>query len=568
MSGKKAMKTALELTKGETCLAAEFYYSTTLKMTDNKSTLSQSLLALMTNVADCPTCDNGPCVPDTHIFNILAPPFKDPEEVEEEIIPTLGGAGDISQQSTSSDVHQQSAGGGLSQLAVGSGVSSQTTVTTVTTTTTSTTTTTPSVRSGLPYLPPPTSLAPRPPLYLPHAGMGPVPSLHSRLPYNVAPQPSSQFTSLFPSAPQFTPSTDSMTSGSLPSVDQQIQLLQTQQRQQQEELRAFTLHQQQVQQQQTAQQSAILQELKMLRSSQPVPTHPLHAAAPLHGSCPPYPPLAPPPPLDGYLHHGSGGSRPVGNTEMARSVGISVGRLRTLDPNDPYSNKYNRKIVTGEHSSLRGEIQNQVLWPHHALDDMVVPVPPDYANLTPIQFAAGEVAIILSELPTSLNHSPIANRLRHFNRLFTHAMSHEWSTILSFHASFMRSIEQAQSTWDSWPIIKEWHDRHLDVVKLKPLPSKNNKEDKESRDGKESKDEVCGVKIGFIKSAQLCVKYQSNLCDQEDGHTSPHGKAPLSHQCAYCLFTKKVVVKHRASECTERKKVFGKGGAGAGKGST
>ena len=128
------------------------------------------------------------------------------------------------------------------------------------------------------------------------------------------------------------------------------------------------------------------------------------------------------------------------NSPNARLCGVTMGPMRSYVGDDPFDGNTSRKIVSGEHASVRDEVRCQIPWPHKTLDSVVCPEPPEYKDLTSIQFTAGYTAIVLAHLPQEMNNSVTANQLRHLNRLFTLAMRSEWQSILDFNRSFFRSI--------------------------------------------------------------------------------------------------------------------------------
>ena len=241
---------------------------------------------------------------------------------------------------------------------------------------------------------------------------------------------------------------------------------------------------------------------------------------------------------------------------FSKFCGVSFGKLRSVDANDinPGTGKA-RKIVSGDHASAGSEVQQQVLWPNRALSSLVVPSPPEFKSLTPAQFAAGESAILLTELPIELQGSPLAHRLMHLNKLFTYSFSYDWQSCLNLHKSFLQSIEHGHSSWVSWPPISEWHRLHLENIR----PSSKVPEKPKASNQKTDKEKVHGIDVKFMRDSKLCINFQSNRCDQDPGHTSPGGRTELSHSCAICLFKLKVVSDHCAAECPKKEKVFPKG---------
>ena len=117
----------------------------------------------------------------------------------------------------------------------------------------------------------------------------------------------------------------------------------------------------------------------------------------------------------------------------------------------------------------------QILWPNQTLDVLFCPKPPPYSDLSHLLFAMGWTGKILAELLHKLNGSIMVNQLRHLNRILHYGIDSEWSSFLSFNHAFLKSIEQEQSSWESWEAIETCHDRHVNAMKItgrkkKPSP--------------------------------------------------------------------------------------------------
>ena len=564
-----------ELYKNEIVVAADLLFQENLKFSDRRPALLAQLTTLMEGNEQCDDCGGGPCDVQNHIFDVGIPPYVDDDDNPHTSLASVV----VSTQSPSLTTTQSPS---LSS-------------------TSSSASTTPS--PGLPGISPLNSLAGQPhlgqPGLLPQPANGqtadirllqnqmsqllnalgqssaaPVniptfthsassypslPTIPSVVPPSVARSSSQQFG--FP----FSVASNSSTSFIRPAhTATTSSALWQQSHPPQEQLSQFDLLQQQIRANQLAWQEQSRLQQEEHQRQQDILLQRLDSMA--HSQLPGPPPDRPPahPPL---LPHQSQtfrvptGSSSSHNEMLSNLCGVSVGPLRSFDANDQsfmFGNR--RKIVSGMHSASRAEVHQQILWPHHALDFVSVPVAPDFRDLTPNQFAAGEVAIILSQLPPSIANSSFSNRLIHLNRILTYSMTSDWSSCLNMHAAFLHSVEQRQNSWDSWDRISSWHSRHLDVMRM----STSIKAPKADVTKDRSKEKICGVEVGFMRDSKLCVKFQSNQCELESGHPNAHGKSTLSHSCAFCLFKSKDVADHSAQSCPKRanQKVFGPGAKG------
>jgi hypothetical protein len=219
--------------------------------------------------------------------------------------------------------------------------------------------------------------------------------------------------------------------------------------------------------------------------------------------------------------------------------GANVGPLRSASDAKESSSK---KILSGEHAVTVEEVRSQVYWPHMVLDAVISPTRPDYRSLTPTQFSAGFSAMMLLYLPEELNDTPIANMLKHFNRIMSFAINSEWSSILQFNGQFLHACENLQASFARWDVIKTWHDRHLSAFRsLDPGSQRgrggggkynNNNDDSDST--KRDKVNPNFVPDSFLRKKNLCMKFQKGLCEEEGNHVI--GSITLVHACGLCLF--------------------------------
>ena len=221
------------------------------------------------------------------------------------------------------------------------------------------------------------------------------------------------------------------------------------------------------------------------------------------------------------------------NQQSLIFCGVNAGPL--LSASDPQA-AAKRKVLSGQHSATVDEVRSQVYFPHMVLDAVVCPTRPEYDSLTPVQFAAGYAAMTLAYMPEELNDTPMANMLKHFNRIMTFAMASDWKSVLQFNAQFLHACENHQTSFVHRSAIQAWHDRHLQSARLHNLaPRRKNDGDNvgDGEAGKKTKDPNF-VPNHFIRQEKLCIKFQDGRCAETDDHQL--GAATLVHACALCLF--------------------------------
>ena len=218
-----------------------------------------------------------------------------------------------------------------------------------------------------------------------------------------------------------------------------------------------------------------------------------------------------------------------------------------------------RKVLSCQHSSTVDEVKSQMYFPHMVLDSVVCPTRPEYDKLSPTQFAAGYSAMILAYMPEELNSTPLANMIKHFNRIMTFAIASEWKSVLQFNAQFLHACENHQTSFVHWPPIQAWHDRHLQSARLHGLAPRRGNNGTESGEGGEEigkkKTDPNHVPDNFMRQEKLCLKFQRGTCAETDDHAL--GSVTLVHACGLCLFKKRGIQKtHCKKECPNRVKSF------------
>ena len=259
------------------------------------------------------------------------------------------------------------------------------------------------------------------------------------------------------------------------------------------------------------------------------------------------------------------------NSELQDSCGIHGPVLKSIEAAEVNSWGHKKKQVSGMHLDEDKDVQQQVLWPHKALNANMVSSKPDYFDLSPSLFAAGAIGVVLSYMPKELTKSTTACMLQHLVRVLSYAETYTWKACLQVHHDFLALWEQRKKDWSSWDVVLDWHKLQLERLQGYKKSSKGNgglsPEDKPKE--QDAKKVEFGVEVSLIKASHLCLKFQRDNCEQEHDHDSPGGgKHKLAHHCAYCFLKAKPANSqaHSARLCEVRKaEVFAKRG---GKGST
>jgi hypothetical protein len=238
--------------------------------------------------------------------------------------------------------------------------------------------------------------------------------------------------------------------------------------------------------------------------------------------------------------------------------GANVGPLRSASDAKESSSK---KILSGEHAVTVEEVRSQLYWPHMVLDAVITPTRPDYRSLSPTQFAAGYSAMMLLYLPTELNNTPIANMLKHFNRIMSFAINTDWQSILQFNGQFLHACENLQASFANWEVIKTWHDRHLSAFRSSDTGGQrgrssqsgagNNNNDEQGESKKDKKDNPNFVSDTFLRKHHLCMKFQKGTCAEEGNHVI--GSLNLVHACGLCLLKERGLNPDHGSKVCPRK---------------
>jgi hypothetical protein len=216
-------------------------------------------------------------------------------------------------------------------------------------------------------------------------------------------------------------------------------------------------------------------------------------------------------------------------------------------------NGVRRKLLSGKYSNISQEVRRQEAWPHVYLDNPLTGETPEYSDLSFPQFFAGMTGKILSEIDPCCVGTPTENKLKHLNRIASYAVKGSRETMLAFNSCVFEAVEQNQISWSNWDQIKSLHSKHLDSIHLNVASHEQvlnvDKADK-------SKDSTF-VPESYMKSQNICIKFQNNICEHESAHVIDSG-ATILHLCGLChMAEKKNSPDHGFKTCPiKKKKVF------------
>ena len=230
-----------------------------------------------------------------------------------------------------------------------------------------------------------------------------------------------------------------------------------------------------------------------------------------------------------------------------RFTGASIAPLRTTD--HPGASGVRRKILSGKYSNTSQEVRSQQAWPHVMLDRAYCAEVPEYADLTWPQFFAGMTSKILGEISVRAIGTHTENQLKHLNRISEYACNTSRSSMLDFNSAVFQAIEHGHLSWNNWPQIHAFHEKHLDSLRLQAHNSGDQKGGKSEKSAKKS----TFVSTDYMRSQGICFKFQNAVCDEEGSHILAGTNNTVLHICGLChLLNKENVPDHGYQACPKK----------------
>ena len=161
---------------------------------------------------------------------------------------------------------------------------------------------------------------------------------------------------------------------------------------------------------------------------------------------------------------------------------------------------------------------------------------------------------ILNEIAPGAVGTHSENQLKHLNRIAEYACSTSRSSMLDFNSAVFQAIEHGHLSWDNWPRINKFHEKHLDSLRLQG----HNSGDQKGGDGKKA-EEKSGtfVSTDYMRSNGICFKFQNAVCDEEGSHVLTGTNNTVLHICGLChLLKKENVSDHGYKLCPKKQEKF------------
>ena len=256
------------------------------------------------------------------------------------------------------------------------------------------------------------------------------------------------------------------------------------------------------------------------------------------------------PPRSSLRSSRSSGSLPVNpgrntlNSPNMRIAGASLPPLRSADVASDFGLR--RPIKSGRFRSSCQEVKNEQPWPNCMLDDTLFPVAPEYDELSWGQFVAGATSCMLAQISPGAVGTETENQIRHLNRIASFACFSGFERMLEFHAAILRGIENGLLSWSDWSVLKDYHNRHLDSVRLLQVAPQDQKP-------KKLKDNF--VPPEYMTLHSICYGFQDGRCTEEGQHIREGTNETVLHICGLChLKSQKNEPSHGYKTCPLKRK--------------
>ena len=217
-----------------------------------------------------------------------------------------------------------------------------------------------------------------------------------------------------------------------------------------------------------------------------------------------------------------------------------------------------RKMVSGMYTTGKKEVMQKEIYPHHMIDSLINPEGVEYFDMNIQELNNGFTAMILSKCNDETDPT-VVNMLKHLNRINAYLMFAPLSTVLEFNGGFMRGLENRTQSWENGAKMMQYHDRHLQSLKLSGSREDNpkKKDDQGTSDKNDKAQQKQKCTRDWVLKKGICFNYQNDQCDQPNGHDDGNGKAQV-HSCAWCSFSDKGYLLHNNTTCEDRKNPFRK----------
>ena len=255
-----------------------------------------------------------------------------------------------------------------------------------------------------------------------------------------------------------------------------------------------------------------------------------------------------------------GSSNSNGNFKNVDICGMSIPSFAIDHTNEKDCQGHSKKLVSGRFSTGKKEVLQKEVWPHHLVNCTFRPGGCDYDEMGWVELCNGFTALILSKLDETNMPLTQLNQLRHLNQLTGYGLFAPIDPILEFNAAFMSGVENKSQDWNNWQRMKQFHETHVQNLKLSSHRSSNSKKDNndknDSKEGGKQKQAKGKCTKDWALSQNICFLFQNGGCDETSGHDDGKGNM-LTHCCAWCYYCDKGLQLHANAACKDKKNPFG-----------
>ena len=232
------------------------------------------------------------------------------------------------------------------------------------------------------------------------------------------------------------------------------------------------------------------------------------------------------------------------------------------------------KIKSGRAKQVLSDARFAETWPNQYLAPLTAASTGglSHEQLSLCQWAGGFVAKIFAEIDETRNNSKEHNQLHMLMNMLRLAETYPWADIIALNEALFSALERGTLSWLSWEPLEKWwqmmeNSLRTQVASRQAVPSKRPLAaigagaapgGAQQPAAKKKKTDVDGVPGDFLKTNNVCIKWNINACNvQEAPHASPErgSTAQLQHICGACLYLKKTTDgSHSMKSCSLRNK--------------
>ena len=230
------------------------------------------------------------------------------------------------------------------------------------------------------------------------------------------------------------------------------------------------------------------------------------------------------------------------------------------DRNSVDIGRMKKTMTSGENSCDQGTVLSQIHWPHSLVSIASSSKPAKHSKLTFSQFTEGMIGKMLLEADPDRLDPRLKNQMLFFHFLIKISYSLPWNLVLEVAARHFRALEQLHTSWDDWDAIHTALKTAYEQVRMSAFLQKGGNGPAGGGGGPTPApkgDELCfGIPTRWIRSKNICVKFNFESCQSQADHVVAIGKPPVNttilHLCAGCFNKGQSTKAHGAKSCPNR----------------